>query len=298
MTLTSSEKRSSSVIRASVSCARSIARKRYKPGTPWELTDDVETFAAHAWDLLARDPAEHTVALTVIEAVRGGHRFSGEPMLFGWHGDRGAVSLTPPFELLLAVVPDDTVEELATALRGVELPGVNGAPETVERFVAAWQPERAELAFEMCLYRLGELQIPSAPGRARVADAGDVAIATRWLAAFEADAGVKSTDVEAAARERIGDGRLWLWEDEGEPVSLAARTATAAGVARIAPVYTPSEHRRRGYGAAVTAACTADALARDATEVVLFTDLANPTSNSIYRAIGFRPIADRRVIRF
>src|ERR1044072_4657153 len=79
MTLTSSENRSSSVICASVSHARSIRRKRYKPGTSWKLTDNVETFAAHAWDLLARDPAEQTVALTVIEAVRGGHRFSGEP---------------------------------------------------------------------------------------------------------------------------------------------------------------------------------------------------------------------------
>ncbi len=219
-------------------------------------------------------------------------------MLFGWYEDRGAVSFTPPFELLLAVVPDDTVDELAAALRGIELPGVNGDPETVERFVAAWRPERAEVAFEMRLYRLGELLTPVAPGRGRVADSGDLELATRWLAAFERDAGVNSTNVEAAARERIGDGRLWLWENEGIPVSLAARTATAAGVARIAPVYTPADQRRRGYGAAVTAACTADALARDAGEVVLFTDLANPTSNSIYQSIGFRPIGDRRVVRF
>jgi predicted GNAT family acetyltransferase len=239
----------------------------------------------------------------VIEAVRKGHRFSDEPMLFGWYDDgevRGAVSLTPPFELLLAVVPDDTIDALVAALRDTELRGVNGDLATAERFVAAWKPDRAEVAFEMRLYRLGELQSPaSPPGRARAANGGDVALAARWLAAFEDDAGVMRTNVEAAARERIDDGRLWLWEnDAGTPVSLAARTATAAGVARIAPVYTPAEQRRRGYGAAVTAACTADALACDADEVVLFTDLANPTSNSIYQSIGFRPIADRRVVRF
>ena len=239
----------------------------------------------------------------MIEAVRNGHRFSDEPMLFGWYDDgevRGAVSLTPPFELLLAVVPDDTVEALAAALRDTMLRGINGDPATAERFVAAWKPERAEVAFEMRLYRLDELQSPaSPPGRARAADTGDVDLAARWLAAFEDDAGVMRTNVEAAARERIGDGRLWLWEDEAvTPVSLAARTATAAGAARIAPVYTPADQRRRGYGAAVTAACTADALVRGADEVVLFTDLANPTSNSIYQAIGFRPIGDRRVVRF
>jgi predicted GNAT family acetyltransferase len=94
-------------------------------------------------------------------------------------------------------------------------------------------------------------------------------------------------------------GRLWMWEDEdGRTAAMAGRTATSAGVARIAPVYTPPEHRRRGYGAAVTAACTADALARDADHVVLFTDRSNATSNSVYRRIGFRPIAEREVVHF
>jgi len=28
-------------------------------------------------------------------------------------------------------------------------------------------------------------------------------------------------------------------------------------------------------------------------EVVLFTDLANPTSNALYQRLGFRPVSDR-----
>jgi predicted GNAT family acetyltransferase len=267
----------------------------------WHLTDDVETYRRHAWDLLARDPAEQTIALTVIEAARGGHRWADEPMLFGWFDDgevRGAVSWTPPYELLLAAVPDDTVAALVAALRNEKLAGVNGRAEVVDRFVAAWRPPRADVAFEMRLYRLGTLRAPEAEGAARVADEADLALATRWLAAFEEDAGVHRTNTEPAARERIGGGRLWLWEHDGEPVAMAARTATAAEVSRIAPVYTPAEHRRHGYGAAVTAACTADALERGADHVVLFTDLANPTSNSIYRQIGFEPLGDYVVVRF
>jgi len=108
-----------------------------------------------------------------------------------------------------------------------------------------------------------------------------------------------STDVESYARASISDRRLLLWDDEaGAPVSLAGRTPPAASVSRLAPVYTPPESRRRGYGAAVTAACTRDALDRGAEHVVLFTDLANPTSNAIYQRIGYRPMSDRRVIRF
>jgi predicted GNAT family acetyltransferase len=267
----------------------------------WHLTDDIEVYAERAWELLARDAARQTVALTVIEAARSGHRWSDDPPLFGWYDDgevRGAVSWTPPYELLLAVVPEDTVAALAAALRGVELPGVDGGEEVVDAFVAAWQPARSSVAFRMRLYRLGTLRPSSAPGTARRAGDGELALVVRWLQAFEVDAGVHRTNVEPGARERIAGGRLWLWERDGEPVALAARTAPAAGVSRIAPVYTPAEHRRRGYGAAVTAACTADALERDAEHVVLFTDLANPTSNSIYRQIGFDPVADYVVVRF
>ena len=75
-------------------------------------------------------------------------------------------------------------------------------------------------------------------------------------------------------------------------MSLAGHTAQVAGSVRVGPVYTPPEHRRRGYGAAVTAATTLHALADGATQVVLFTDLANPVSNSIYQAIGYVAGAD------
>jgi predicted GNAT family acetyltransferase len=151
------------------------------------------------------------------------------------------------------------------------------------------------------LFRLGTLAPPDPPppGSARAATLDDLELAMQWLRGFEEETGVTRTDVESGARERIEGDRLWLWCDEGgEPVALAARTATAAGVARIAPVYTPPEHRRHGYGAAITAACTADALARDADHVVLFADVENPTTNAIYQQIGFRPIGDRSTVRF
>jgi predicted GNAT family acetyltransferase len=42
----------------------------------------------------------------------------------------------------------------------------------------------------------------------------------------------------------------------------------------------------------VTAALTQEALDAGAREVVLFTDLANPTSNGVYQRIGYRPVDD------
>jgi predicted GNAT family acetyltransferase len=75
-------------------------------------------------------------------------------------------------------------------------------------------------------------------------------------------------------------------------VSLAAVSPPAVGVARVGPAYTPAHWRRHGYGAAATAATSAD-------HVVLYTDLANPTSNSIYQAIGYRSDhdAEERIFR-
>jgi predicted GNAT family acetyltransferase len=277
---------------------------------PWQLSDDVDAFADHAWELLAGESAQQTVALTIVESLRAGQRWSDTPALFGWYADgaavRGAVCMTPPFEMLLAAVPEDSIAELVEALRAadVALPGVNGDVPVVERFVEAWLTGTAQwprAVFEQRLYVLGTLRPPDPPppGRARPGANADLDLAARWLRAFQEEAGVHATDVESLARRSIDDRRLWLWEDDGgSVVALAGRTAPAAGVSRVAPVYTPPASRRRGYGTAVTAACTADALARGADHVVLFTDLANPTSNAIYQRIGYRPVTDRRVVRF
>jgi predicted GNAT family acetyltransferase len=276
----------------------------------WHLTDDVEAFAERVWPLLSRDPAEQTVALTVVEAVREGRRFTEGSNLFGWHESDGtvdgAVLQTPPFELLLAAVPDGAVGELAAALRAArpDLKGVNGDAAVVDAFARVWTDGTSlpmRHLFTMRLHVLEALRPPEPPppGRARPAREDEVALGAGWMAAFQVEAGVASTDVEAMARERIGDGRMWLWETEdGGAGAMAARTPAIGGVSRIAPVYTPPEHRRRGYGAAVTAACTADALERGAEHVVLFADVANPTSTGVYVRIGFRARSDRLVIRF
>jgi len=286
---------------------------------PWEFTGDVERYAAQVWELLARHPAENTAPLTVIENLRAGRRWSSVPPLFGWYcspltGDHrvagassatGAVSMTPPHELLLGVVPPESIGDLVGGLRtaGVRVPGVNAETSTAEAFAAAWTADgrtRATMTMHQRLYRLSSLQLPvPSPGSARPAQDRDLPLAVDWFYRFEAEAGLPATDVEPLVRGQVVDRRLWLWEDrDGMPVALAGRHPTAAGVARVGPVYTPPEHRRRGYGAAVTAVCTQDALRRDADQVVLFTDLGNPTSNSIYRQIGFVPVRDDRRIRF
>jgi predicted GNAT family acetyltransferase len=90
-----------------------------------------------------------------------------------------------------------------------------------------------------------------------------------------------------------GLGRcVYLWEVDGHTVSMVgAGSPTPHGI-RIGPVYTPPEARRRGYASALTAAASQHQLDSGCRFCFLFTDLANPTSNRIYQAIGYEPVAD------
>jgi GNAT superfamily N-acetyltransferase len=207
--------------------------------------------------------------------------------------------------LLLAVVPDAAVRSLPEALRanGTIVPGANGVVDLVDAFSTAWlngTSRRAETRLRVRLYALDSLLPPPHPadGRPRLATDDDVELAVSWFHAFHDEVGAHEPGIAASVATRIADRRMWLWEDEsGTPVSLAARQRTAAAVARIGPVYTPQIHRGCGYGAAVTAACIADALT-EADQVVLFTDLSNPTSIAIYQRLGFHPVSDRQVVHF
>lgn len=275
---------------------------------PWRFSEAVEPYADAALPLLREDPTAHTIALSVIDTLRAGHRFSDQPMLFGWLDEgggpaSGAISHTPPYDVVLAVVPD--AGELVAALRGagVDVPGVNGVAGTVERFAAAWTAAtelQATPWLQLRQFALGELEPPDPPppGRARRATLDDVPLATTWFGAFSDELELPDRLEEPRVRAIIGDGLLWLWEDDGVAVALAMRTPAAEGVARVNAVYTPPAHRGRRYGGAITATACADALAHYAERVVLFTDADNPAPNKVYERIGFRPVADHRVVRF
>jgi GNAT superfamily N-acetyltransferase len=272
----------------------------------WTFVTDVEAYANAAGTLLDADPARHTISLTVIETARV-HR--GEDEIFGWWTDEdgvvtGAVSHTPPFPVLLGVVPDEAIRPLVDRLRlaGRRLIGVNATPALAGQFAATWAAVaggRAQLATALRLFRLGALRPPTAAGRPRAGTHADRELLIDWVKAFNAETGEPNPNVAAAVGYRLSFGGWTVWEDDaGDAVSVAGRGRPTRGVVRVGPVYTPPEHRRRGYAAAATAEASRLALAEGTSQVVLFTDLANPTSNAIYRRIGFEPMADRLVLRF
>jgi len=279
----------------------------------WQLTEDVGTYLAAAGGFLRARPAENTVILTAAAAVRarGAGAFGGSGPLFGWHAEPdGTVAAaflhTPPFPVVLTAMTDRRAAALAAGLaaRGHRPAGVTAGPGPAQVFAAAWQQHTGQAArtgMRMRLYALGRLLPPGPPpsGQARTASAEDTGLLLAWLDAFHDEAGPQGpNESERLVHDRLGYGGLILWEHRGKPVSLAGRNRAAAGQARIGPVYTPPELRGRGFGGAATAAITQAALDDGADGVVLFTDLANPASNTLYQRLGYRPVSDWTVLHF
>jgi predicted GNAT family acetyltransferase len=132
-------------------------------------------------------------------------------------------------------------------------------------------------------------------GHLRPAASDQTDLLVAWWRAFEIEAGVAraGTDVVAVVERRVRKHRFWVWDDDaGRPVAMVAANPAVAGVVRLGPVYTPPQHRRRGYAGAAVAAVSRQALQDGALRCTLFTDPANPTSNKIYAEVGYERLAD------
>ncbi|MEV0120806.1 GNAT family N-acetyltransferase [Streptomyces sp. NPDC050703] len=280
----------------------------------WRLTGDLGVFLADAGAFLRSEPALHTALLSVTDTlrVRGLRVYGDGAPLFGTYAGadgtvRGAFVRTPPHRVLLgpldALGPEAPEAALALAGQlaeaGPGLPGVAADHATAEIFARAWEKRTgtgASVVVRQRLYRLGTLTPPepAPPGAARVATGADRALLARWHDEFAEAVGERpAMAAEEWAESRIAYGGVTLWEaPDGTPVAMAGVTRRTAGQVRVAPVYTPADLRGRGYGGAVTAAVSRAALDAGAAEVLLFTDLANPTSNGLYQRLGYRPVRD------
>ena len=188
---------------------------------------------------------------------------------------------------------DDALRREVDAGTLAPLDELGGPPDAAHAVASRAHPDGAPVVVMDEVVRVLGRLVPAVdvPGRARAATLDDVDLVRVWLSDFAAEAGVPDPRDDDALRARIGTGALALWLDpEGRRVALAGHappvTTPAGTVVRIGPVWTPPEHRRRGYAAALTSALAAD-LSADGSTVMLFADAANATSNGVYARLGF-----------
>jgi predicted GNAT family acetyltransferase len=189
----------------------------------------------------------------------------------------------------------------AIAEAGVTLRGVSGDVATAASFAGQWS-ERSRTAATpfrgMRLYELFELgEVPSTEGQLRQAVRGDRSLMILWTQAFQDEIGESVRDTEVGVDRGLAAGQLWIWNKSGEAMSMAVSREPARGVVRLSGVYTPPENRKHGYAGACVHALS-KYLRGSGYRCILYTDLANPTSNIIYQRIGYRAVAEALRYRF
>ena len=271
--------------------------------------DTVDAFLGAAGAFLVAREAEHCLILGVASQVRDQPEIftEGPPSFATVHATDGGIVAatlrTPPRNQVLSQVDaPDAVDALVELLRSEPLPGVIGSPDAAARVAERWTAATGASARRLMAERIFRLERVVPPARLasgswRLARAGDRDLLMDWLVAFHDEATPESpalNDVGVVVDRWIArrHRRLYLWEDGGRVVSLAGVGGETPNGIRIGPVYTPPELRGRGYASAVTAAASQDQLDAGRRFCFLFTDLANPTSNRIYRAVGYQPVCD------
>ena len=283
----------------------------YAPCVELTRYSDVDRFLEVATPFLIRREAEHNLFFGITATLRADPGLYTEPPYLATvgSGDRlvAAALRTPPFRLALSEVDDPAAVALIAAdVLDDDLPGVQGPVEVVRTFVEERRARGgppAHLETSERIYRLTEVIPPQpVPGFARPAMAADRDRIREWVWAFHLEAlgdDDRADAEESADRWIAGRGRtLNVWEVHGAIVSLVGVTGPTPNGIRIGPVYTPPESRGRGYASALTAAVSQAQLDAGRTFVFLFTDLANPTSNHIYQAIGYEPVSDMDVWKY
>lgn len=281
------------------------------------FTEDAGEFLARAGEQLAQDPVTGTVVTTIAQRIRDSgpgdlphHWFA---VVTGPDGVIAGIAMRtapfPPYPVYLLAMPDDAVAALAAAVlaRGEDVGGATGLRPAADLFAAAVATATGRTVVNGLhhrLFELGTLVAPRAvPGRLRPVRADEADLALAWIRRFFADADEQAGRAAGHADEasafgaadvarKLDEGVLWFWGDaDDRPVHLTGANPPAYGVVRIGPVYTPAAERGRGWAGAAVAEVSR-LLGANGDRVTLFTDQANPTSNALYQALGYRPVAD------
>ncbi len=190
-------------------------------------------------------------------------------------------------------------------LRGVVGPAdqVEAAHQILELSGAVVQLDEEEHLYSLAL---DKLQVPEGLStgrfRGRRIAPRDVELLTAWRVAFsleslgESESPALRSQCRASVERGMAERRIWLLEDEGQPVSTSAFNTAIREAVQIGGVWTPPELRSRGYGRAAVAASLLDARAEGVSRGVLFTGKENLPAQRAYQALGFRRVGDYRLL--
>jgi len=220
-----------------------------------------------------------------------------------------AMLMTPPRGVVLyapAADPQEALNNLADALlaAGHRVPECVGPSRAAGLFAKIWSGRTGQAVVRKMAQRIYELRrvhfprgVPGSARSPRMEDCDLVACRTHEFCLAVGEESDHET-ARTSAEQVVAGGQMLLWEHQGELVSMAAAVRPTRHGTAIARVYTPPEHRGHGFASACVAELSQRQLNAGRQFCCLYTDLANPTSNSIYQKIGYVPVADSSHYRF
>lgn len=272
----------------------------------WKWYQEIGEYMEKARPLLEKKEDLYSLFLGVLGQIEQGRY---ETFYLGLAEDGQGVAalalMTPPHPLQLIVCREDAnVEALvANEFRNakIEIFGVIGDKGTAKRFADTWGG-LSEIAMDQGLYRIDAVRkkLAKSPGSWRVANRLDAPLLVDWYQLFGEDTGIGNPSQEEA-EEKIADfisrKEVFLWEDGGRAVSCMKKARPSKHGITVSFVFTPKELRKKGYARTLVAEVTEELL-NEYDFAMLYTDLANGTSNKIYQEIGYEQIANPVHLKF
>jgi len=279
--------------------------------------EEVDDFYDIAYPFLLAREAENNLLLTILISLKENfHDIEKErPLMFSLKDsdDVKLISLrTPPHDLLISYTDNlDTIEVLVEELlkRNEKLPGVLSFKEAADKFAKLWCEENSlkpNLFRKERIYKLVEVSKDTIGKRQfSVASKTHQSIVIKWAGEImkEALADTTEDDIEQTTNQlrkefEENKSKMFLLFDNNEPVSMVRKAGKTPNGNFVNLVYTPPYLRRKGYATECVAKLSKQLLEEGNKYCFLFTDLSNPTSNSIYQKIGYRPVIDENHYKF
>ena len=281
-------------------------------GMKFNQYEDAKEFAEIAEPIVEKHEDVFSLFYGILQAIKMG-KYDNPFMAAIKEGDEvyALLQMTPPHPINLVIDDesriDDVIEFITRQLieKKVPVTSVISLKQWAELFAEKWEVrtgERQKLLMDQGIYRLDEVDetLAMSPGSWRYATTEDHSLIVKWFSLFEEDTNLEKTPIELI-KEKVAlfieAQEVFLWEAEGKVVSMMKKSRPTQNSVTVSLVFTPKEERKKGYARTMVAHGSKELL-KEYDFCVLYTDMLNPTSNKIYKEIGYKHIADSVHIGF
>ncbi|TFF95592.1 MAG: GNAT family N-acetyltransferase [Promethearchaeota archaeon] len=277
----------------------------------FKLFDDIEEFYSLVYPFLIENEAENILLFSILNSLREDfHKYGKEAPLLGMILQKNQVIMvclrTTPYNLVISYTQNlDTIKFLVKELtkRDIILPGILGFKNGADLFATLWMEHKniqASLVMDERNYKLTSVNEDTlGTNTFMLAKEIHRDLIIDWAKNFLYEAFQEERNQDIInnhiniIQDDIPNRRIYLLFHNEEPVCMARKAGKTPNGQLINYVYTPPHLRRNGYATECVAKLSKHLLEEENNKFCfLFTDLANPTSNSIYMKIGYKPIID------